>query len=101
MTAPEPLLRGVSSLAEKSILLVKTSLDNLRKVCVRLREASAKVRESEIMPESSSSMVAAPFAEVEAVVVVTLEVVAFKFALEEVVKGAAVADTTGVALTGV
>lgn len=64
MTAPEPLLRGASSLAEKSILLVKTSLDSLRRVWVRLREASANVRESETMPDSSSSMGAAAAAAV-------------------------------------
>lgn len=55
MTAPEPLLRGVSSAAEKSILFVNTSLESLRRVCVKFREASAKVRESDTMPESSSS----------------------------------------------
>lgn len=48
MTAPEPLLRGTSSLVEKSILLVNTSLDSLRSVWVRFREASAKVRVSDV-----------------------------------------------------
>lgn len=87
MTAPEPLLRGVSSPPapelpatpaaptpklpeplppplppDKSILLVKTSLESLRSVWVRLRDASASVRVSETaklaaaLPASSISM---------------------------------------------
>lgn len=67
-------MRGASSLAEKSILLVNTSLDSLRKVCVRLREASARVRESDTMPDSSNSMgVAAGWAFVAAVAVDAVE----------------------------
>lgn len=67
ITAPELLLRGASSLLDKSILLVKTSFESLRSVCVRLREASASVRESETVTPASSNSAATPF--VAAVVV--------------------------------
>lgn len=59
MTAPEPLLRGASSPLDNSILLVKTSLESLRSVCVKLREASANVRVSVEMKPLSSKFVAA------------------------------------------
>lgn len=86
MTAPEPLFRGVSSPTppllpeppplpqavvppqpavppttllppDKSILLVKTSLESFRNVWVKLRDASAKVRVSETAKVASSRSV--------------------------------------------
>lgn len=42
MTAPELTLRACSCAAASVTLLVNTRLDSFRRVCVRLREASAR-----------------------------------------------------------